>query len=449
MTAVRERRTVDVAALIEGRPFDKFNLRLIVISWLITVFDGFDLSIAAFAAPYMREELHLTTGQLANVFSAGLAGMTLGGLVFSYMADKLGRRPIVIATAFGFGILTCATAFAPSYEALVALRLLDGFAIGGMVPIAWALNVEFVPRRLRATVVTIIMVGYSCGTSGAGPITVWLEPLVGWRGLFIFGGLGSIVASVLLLLWLPESLRLLVTRGRTPERVARTINRLEPSIAASADDRFVLGDEAEAPRKVALGELFGGWLRFTTPLLWLSFSASSIAIYFVNGFGPTVLEALQFDRRTAALATAFGGIMGSVAAIAMMRFTDKFGPKTVAFYPVLLLPVLLVVGLVPLSHTPLLILAMLVLMLIGGMHLVLVSIVGMLYPTAVRGSGSGWASSVGKVGGVFGPILGGMVLSSGLPVARSYLFLAVCPAIVFACAIPIGILYRRANARVG
>jgi AAHS family 4-hydroxybenzoate transporter-like MFS transporter len=121
----------------------------------------------------------------------------------------------------------------------------------------------------------------------------------------------------------------------------------------------------------------------------------------------------------------------------------------VAFYPVLLLPVLLVVGILPLSHTPLLVLAMLVLMLIGGMHLVLVSIVGMLYPTAVRGSGSGWASSIGKVGGVFGPILGGMVLSSGLPAARSYLFLAVCPAIVFACAIPIAILYRRANAKHG
>lgn len=129
-------RTIDVGALIERRRFDRFNLRLLVISWLITVFDGFDLSIAAFAAPYIREELKLSTGQLANVFSAGLAGMTLGGLVFSYFADRIGRRPIVIATAFGFGVLTCATAFAPSYETLVLLRLLDGFAIGGMVPIA-------------------------------------------------------------------------------------------------------------------------------------------------------------------------------------------------------------------------------------------------------------------------------------------------------------------------
>jgi AAHS family 4-hydroxybenzoate transporter-like MFS transporter len=81
------------------------------------------------------------------------------------------------------------------------------------------------------------------------------------------------------------------------------------------------------------------------------------------------------------------------------------------------------------------------------MHLVLVSIVGMLYPTAVRGSGSGWASSIGKVGGVFGPIFGGMLLSSGMPVARSYLFLAISPAIVFACAIPIAILYRRSLAQ--
>lgn len=438
-------RSIDVAALIENRRFNGFNVRIIVVSWLITVFDGFDLSIAAFTAPYIRDELGLTTSELANVFSAGLLGMLLGGLMFSPLSDRIGRRPVVISTAFGFGILTVATAFAPNYEALVILRFLDGLALGGMVPIAWALNVEYVPRRLRATVVTVIMVGYSIGTSGAGPMTVALEPLIGWRGMFIVGGVGSIVAACLLVLWLPESLRLLVSKGIRPEHAAQLVNRLDPSACARPADTFYLGDEQAETRKSSLRELFAGRLAIITPLLWLGFTASSIAIYFVNGWGPIVFEAMDYDRRTAALATAFGGIMGSVAGLAIMRLTDRHGPITVLFYPMLLIPVLLVLGGVPLSPSAVLILAMTVLMLIGGMHFAFLSIIGTMYPTAIRGSGSGWASSVGKLGGVFGPILGGLVLASGMPVIRSYLVLAACPVIVLLAAAGITRVVRKTD----
>ena len=444
-TSAHTPRTIDVAALIEGRRFDGFNVRLVVISWLITVFDGFDLSIAAFTAPYFREEMALSPGQLANVFSAGLLGMTFGGLVFSALSDRIGRRPVVIGTALAFGLLTIATAGVQSYEQFLILRLLDGFAIGGMVPIAWALNVEFVSKRMRATVVTIIMVGYSVGTSGAGPITVWLEPHIGWRGLYVAGGVGSLVAASFLLLWLPESVRLLVARGTRPDRVATMVNRLDPALAARAGDCFILGDEGPPPEKVAFKSLFAGRLRIITPLLWIGFMASSVAIYFVNSWGPIILESLRFDRSTAALATAFGGIMGSVAGLSIMRFTDRFGPVTVLFYPVILLPALLVAGLYPMPAPTLLIVSMAILALVGGMHFAFLSIIGTLYPTPIRGSGSGWASSLGKLGAVLGPIMGGLILSSGVPIIRSYVFLALCPAIVLGSAIGITLLWRRGS----
>ncbi|MDB5683142.1 MAG: putative aromatic acid transporter [Sphingomonas bacterium] len=203
------------------------------------------------------------------------------------------------------------------------------------------------------------------------------------------------------------------------------------------------------PRRTAFRELFAGRLAIITPLLWLGFTFSSIAIYFVNGWGPIVLEAMQYDRRTAALATAFGGIMGSAAGLAIMRVTDRRGPVTVLFYPIFLLPLLLVLGLVPLAPQRVLILAMTVLMLIGGMHFAFLSIIGTLYPTAVRGSGSGWASSVGKLGGVLGPILGGVILSSGMPVIRSYLVLAICPAVVLLTAAWITRVVSRTTANSG
>jgi AAHS family 4-hydroxybenzoate transporter-like MFS transporter len=213
------------------------------------------------------------------------------------------------------------------------------------------------------------------------------------------------------------------------------INRLDPSQAATKADIFILGDEENLPGKARVRQLFAGELRLLTPLLWLGFMASSIAIYFVNSWGPLLLETLHYDRSTAALATAFGGIMGSAAGLAIMRFTDRLGSITLIFYPLLLLPVLFVIGLADMSAQRLLWLAMLVLMLVGGMHFVIMSIIGSFYPTAIRGSGSGWASSIGKLGGVLGPMIGGALLASGMPVTRTYLVLSVCPAVILMCSI--------------
>src|ERR1700691_4460798 len=181
-------RTIDVSAIINGRRLNGFNYGLVVLSWFINVFDGVDMMMVSFTAPYMRDEFGLSKMMLGRVFSAGLVGMMLGGFFFSFLADRIGRRPTVVAAAFGFGVLTSATALAASYNALLALRFLDGLAIGGMLPLAWALNIEFVPVRMRSTIVTIIMMGYSFGTAVAAPMTNWLAPRYGWQGVYLVGG---------------------------------------------------------------------------------------------------------------------------------------------------------------------------------------------------------------------------------------------------------------------
>lgn len=437
-------RTIDVSQVIDNRRLNAFNYRLIVGSWLIAMFDGFDLSIAAFAAPYMRDELALSPSQLANVLSAGLLGTVIGALVFSWVSDRIGRRPVLIGCSIAFGLLTVAMGFAPNYEWLAAIRFLDGVAIGANVPIIWALNSEYVSKRFRATVITVIMVGYSVGTSGAGPIVVALEPLLGWRGIMIWGGVGSVAAALFLLYALPESIRWLVVRHDRPDRIAAILRRMtgRGGDAFDADDRYVLGDEAEGQQRQArLRDLFSGWLLWATPLVWLAYTAASMAIYYVNGWGPIIFEGMGFDRDTGAMATAFGGVMGSVAGLVMMRTTDKRGPVTVLFYPALLLPVLLVLGLMPLSQSVILILAMVVLALIGGMTFVLLSIIAPLYPTAIRASGSGWAQSIAKLGAVLGPIFGGWMSESGMPIVRGYAILAIVPAIVIVCTM--GVLAAR------
>src|SRR6202050_3035749 len=233
-------RTVDVSAIIDGRRLTGFNYGLITLSWLITVFDGFDMMLVSFTAPYMRDEFGLSKMMLGRVFSAGLVGMMLGGFIFSFVADRIGRRATVVTAAFGFGLLTVATGFAGSYKGLLALRFLDGLALGGMLPLAWALNIEFVPTRMRSTIVTIIMMGYSFGTAVAAPLTNWIAPNHGWQGVYLAGGAGTLICATALWYKLPESIRFLVTKGLKPESVARTLRHMDPASDVTAADHFVL-----------------------------------------------------------------------------------------------------------------------------------------------------------------------------------------------------------------
>ena len=143
-----------------------------MISWVVTFFDGFDMNVIAFVAPDMSNADHLDRLMMGKVFSAGLLGTMIGGFLFGYIGDRIGRRPSIVFATASFGVLTLGFGLAGSYAALLVLRLADGIAIGGMLPLAWALNIEYVPRRYRSTVVTVIMMGDQWRVGG--PTANWL-----------------------------------------------------------------------------------------------------------------------------------------------------------------------------------------------------------------------------------------------------------------------------------
>ena len=437
-----EPRTVDVAMLIDRRPLGRFNYRVIVLSWLITAFDGLDQLMIGFTAPYMRDELHLTNTMIGYLVSAGLAGMTIGAFLFTYIADRIGRRPTIIATAFAFGILTAATAAASSFHALLFMRFINGLPIGGLIPLAWALNIEFVPRRIRSTVVTIIMVGYSFGGFIVGPLTNWLAPRYGWQGVYFIAGIGTLCCAVALWVGLPESIRFLVIKGRRPDLVVRTLKRIDAACDVAPTDRFVLTDEVRTNPGFRVRDYFRGNLRLITPLLWLAYLMSTLAIFVLSSWSPIIIESLQFPRHTAALVASISSALGACAALALMRFTDRLGPGAIAVCAVATVPVLLLVGFGVVPHDAFLYITVFGAILMSAMHFGMHSIGGIYYPSAIRASGGGLATSVAKMGAIFGPIIAGAVLSSGMPVIRIYALLAVCPAVVSMCVLAIAAVLR-------
>lgn len=438
-----EPQTVDVSQIIERQKLSRFLLGLVSISWIITFFDGLDTNLISFASPYFRAEYHLNTIQTGNIFSVGLFGTLIGGFILAYAGDLIGRRPMVIMATAAFGVLTMGFYFAHSYGSLFTLRLIDGIPLGGMLPLAWALNIEYAPKRYRATIVTVIMIGYSLGTALGGPVANWLIPQFGWKSVFMFGGAAALLSSGVLLLMLPESIRFLASKGRRPDRIAAMLLRVDPALPIPAGASFVVSDEDSKVKNFKPALLFKGDLRVITPLIWTAYIASSFAVFFIVNWTPLVFEALKYSRSEAATSASLNSVMGALGGLLLMRFTDKRGAIAITTMPVITMLLLLVAGLVDVGHGMFRVLIALIGGFLIGGHFGMHSICGIFYPSVYRANGAGWATSVAKIGSVTGPMVGGWVLATSLPVRNIYAVLAICPAIFAVCIYIVGRMHRR------
>lgn len=438
-----EQNTIDVSGIIERQKFGGFLLGLVAVSWIITFFDGFDTNLISFAAPYFASGYHLSKVQLGNIFAMGLLGTLIGGFILGYVGDRIGRRPSVILATAGFGALTLCFTLASGYWSLFSLRLITGIPLGGMLPLAWALNMEYVPKRYRATVVTVIMMGFSVGTGFGGPIAVWLIPKLGWKAVFALGGAAAIVCAGILFLTLPESIRFLASKKRAPGSIAGILRRIAPGEQLPAQASYVVADEPTFQKDFKPSLLFLGELKKITPLIWLGYIASSFAVYFLVNWTPLVFEALKFSRGEAATAASLISLMGAIGGLALMRFTDRRGAMAVTVMPVMTMLLLLVASFVDFPQGAFLALVACIGFFMVGGQFGVISICGLFYPSAYRANGAGWASSVAKVGSVMGPLVGGWVLSTSLPVRNIFAVLAVCPAVMAVCIYAVGRMHSR------
>ena len=439
------RGVFDLTAVIERQKLSGFGLRLIIVSWLVTFFDGYDMNSISFTAKRLMTEFHLSTVLYSYVFSSAVAGTILGGFLFGYIGDRIGRRPTIIISTALFSLLTFAIALAHGFWPLVIIRFLDGMALGGAMPLIWALNVEFAPKKMRATVVTLIMLGYGCGVLVAGPISTFILPRFDWPGVFVFGAILSAFAALLLIPTLPESLRFLANKGDRPHHIRRILARMS---VTSPDEpvSFVLTDEAPpSPQGFRISMLFQGKLRWLTPLLWLSYFSSSISTFFVTSWGPSILQDLKFSEAHSAWLTSANSLCSMTGGLLLMRFTDKHGPISIAVLPLTAVPLLLIAGLAPISVVGFFLLLLPISVFLGGSHYGVTSIISGFYPSEIRANGTGWCSGVAKIGSVIGPVIGGFILAPHvLPNVRlSYALLAVCPTAYGLAVLTIGLIERR------
>src|SRR3954467_5985235 len=219
---------IDVAEFIDRQPVGAFQIKLLATCAAVLFLDGFDTQAIGYVAPALAKERGLTKGALGPVFSAGLFGLMIGPLMFGPLADRIGRKKIIILSTLAFGIGSLATAFVQDVNYLLAIRFLTGLGLGGAMPNAVAMTSEFNPRRRRATMVMIMFCGFSVGAALGGLLAAALIPQFGWRSVFVVGGVAPLLLVPILALRLPESVRFLALTGRAHQRVAELLALVGP-----------------------------------------------------------------------------------------------------------------------------------------------------------------------------------------------------------------------------
>lgn len=416
-----ERPTVDVTKLVDGQKVGRFTVQLVLLSFVILLTDGFDLLAASYSAPSLISEWHVARADLGPVFSASPLGMIVGSPLLGLLGDAIGRRRVVILGAVLFGAVTLACAAATSIPELIVLRFVTGIGLGGMLPNITALNAEFAPKRLRATLVVIMFMGVTAGAA-LPALVVAAHPGFAWQDLFVVGGAVPLALSVVLAFTLPESIKYLSLKN-TPQAQAHIraiVGRLRPDLRI-APDALYLSPEAARTSKVRMGELFRGGLLPITLLLWLVFVINLASNYFLYSWMPILFRSEDFPPSQAALTTAcyyVGGVMGGLS---ISRFIDRHGFVPVATF---FAAGAVAVGCIGIPGIPHLAVAGLVLLggfCVLGSQLGLNAAASLIYPTAIRATGTGWAYGVGRVGGIVGPMVGAWLIAINRTTAELFL----------------------------
>ena len=423
--------TMNVNSVVDNAKFTKSHFSIMMWCLILILFDGYDLAINGVALPLLMKDWGLTAVQAGMLASTALAGMMFGAMMFGTLADKIGRKKVIMICVFLFSTFTFLGGFASNPTEFGALRFIAGLGIGGVLPNLVALTSEYAPKHLRSTLVTTMFSGYAMGGIMAALFGSWFTADYGWQIMFFIAGIPLLLLPFA---WkfLPESLTFLVKVNRHDE-ARRMIQTIAPEQTVTANTQLEL-TEVAVPGGTSVKALYKQGRGVSTMLFWLCFFMCLLTLYALGSWLPKLMMAAGYSlgsSLTFLLAMNIGAVIGTIGGGIL---ADKFHLKPVFI-------TLCLAGAVALSllgfNSPQPVIYLLVAVAGAsaiGSQILLYSYVAQYYPLSVRSTGIGWASAVGRTGAIVGPILIGYLLSQELPHQINFMAVGI-PVVIAAIAV--------------
>ena len=419
---------IDVAEIIDQQRISAFQARIVLMAWFTLFLDGIDNQAIAYVAPALSAAWHLERGALGPVFAAGVVGVALGALIIGPLADRYGRKRVLVSTVLYFSTLSLAITQAHDLTELLVLRFLIGLGLGAVVPLAVVLVNEFAPRRRKAAMVTVMSCGYAMGAASGGLLAAQLVPVFGWSSMFYVGGVIPLVLALGLWAWVPESIRLLTLKPGSSEAIAALLRKINPALSFPAGTQFILSQETPeaSAGRLRVVRLFAEGRAAATALIWFCFLMNLLVLNFMNNWLPTLVTqtGLPHDQAVrAATALQWGGMVG---VITMGFLADRFGFLRVLPFSFAVGGVFIaLIGFVGGDLVPLVAMIFIAGFCNIGSQMTLAALAATLYPTNIRSTGVSWAHGVARLGSHVSPLLGGILLALQWPLPTIYDLIAV------------------------
>ncbi|GAA1495103.1 MFS transporter [Paeniglutamicibacter kerguelensis] len=415
---------MNIRERIDASPMSPFQWVVVGVCTFLNALDGFDVLAMAFTANRVSTEFGLSGSQLGVLLSAGLFGMAAGSLVLAPFADVFGRRPMLLFTTglAAAGMFLSATAH--SVLELGLWRVVTGLGVGGILACTNVITSEYANKRWRGMAVSIYTAGYGVGATLGGMAAVSLQASFGWRSVFVFGGIVSTIALLLLLAIVPESVDFLVSKrpARAEARLAALVRRLRLNQDTVLLPEAAVGGAVGAAKGKQLTALFSPANRRSTALIWVAFFATMFGFYFVNSWTPKLLVTAGMTESQGVV----GGLMltlgGTFGSLLFGALTTKWEARKVLLVFTVLSSITMVLfisvaGILALAFA----MGIVVGMLINGCIAGLYTLAPASYAPQNRGTGVGWAIGVGRFGAILAPLAAGALLDAAWTAGQLYL----------------------------
>lgn len=448
-------QTMNIQDLLDRTGFSRFQWRIFLFTFAIAFFDGYDTAVIGYIAPSLMGEWGIAKADLAPVLSAALFGLAFGAIAFGPVADKIGRKWVLLLSVLLFSVGTLSSAWANDLRTLEILRFMTGIGLGAAMPNAVTLLSEYCPKERRAFIVNTMFCGFPLGAASGGFIASFLIPQLGWHSMLILGGLIPLLLTFVMLFSLPESIRFLYQKEGDSPKVRAILARINPEVLTVG--RLILSEMKPATsanihqnnqesKSVETGSKSKfkshhsarkGLLLVLTPpyllgslMLWIAYFMGLVIFYSVMNWMPTLF---QESGVTGGMASTVTGLfaLGGLGAIMNGYLMDRFnGTKLIAgLYFLTAISVALMGLMIDLPIVLLIIVTLFAGIVMNSAQSSLPALAAQFYPTAGRTTGVSMMLGLGRFGGIVGSFLVALLVAKGLTIVGIFYFLAI-PALI-------------------